>query len=128
MRHALGPWLSGLIYGASRREEGLTERRCPGAGAIAKALDLPSIVSFEAVMSSAERAEIIGRGGATGFPAFGVIEIGKKGRSSTTWKTTSSISSDEKVFEMLRWLVTFATKVEKITGLRLSDKSLPLCI
>ena len=63
------------MHGARRGEELLAERRCPGAGAIAKALDLPSIVSFEAVMSSAERAEIIGRGGATGFPAFSVIEI-----------------------------------------------------
>jgi hypothetical protein len=54
--------LGGLVDGTSRGEELLAERRYPGAGAIAEALDLPAVVSLEAMMSSTERAEIVGRG------------------------------------------------------------------
>ena len=38
--------LNGLVDGACRSKESLTERRSPRAGAVAKALDLPTVVRF----------------------------------------------------------------------------------
>ena len=75
MHHAVPSWLGGLVDGARRGEELLAERRCPGTGAIAEALDLPAIVGLEAVVSSTERPEIVGRGRTAGFPTFGMVKI-----------------------------------------------------
>ena len=67
--------LNGFVQWASGCEELLAEWRCPGAGTIGEAFDLPAIVSFKTMMSSAECADIAGRSGTSGFPTLGVIEI-----------------------------------------------------
>ena len=67
--------LNGLVDGACRSKESLSKRRSPRAGAIGKAFDLPTVVSFESVMSSTERANIVRRGFTSGFPTFGMVKI-----------------------------------------------------
>jgi hypothetical protein len=51
--------LDSFMHRSRRSEELLAEWRCPGAGTIGETFNLPAIVSFEAMMSSAERADIV---------------------------------------------------------------------
>jgi hypothetical protein len=57
-----------------------------------------------------------------------MIEIREKGRSSATWKATGAIACNQKIFERLRRLITFAAEVEQVSTLRFGDKSLPVGI
>jgi hypothetical protein len=59
---------------------------------------------------------------------LGVIKIREKRRSTAPRKATGAIARNQKIFEHLRRLITFAPEVEQVSALRFGDKSLPVGI
>ena len=80
------------------------------------------------MVATTEGTEISNRSMPSRVPTLGMIEIGENGRSSTSGKPASAITSDKKIFKSLGRFVMLASEVEEISGDGFGDEALPPCI